>query len=387
MPTPRPSPDSPARGPYHLRGAAGAVRLPGVRGADERPGWHGQEPGVPAEAAPVGVRNPPVAGVDVAKDAESLTESALVTFEEKVLPEGHPALATGGQRRVRQAYRYGNGSTIVVGGLDKPGKVMSTEYDVVYVQEAIELQEEAWEAVTTRLRHGRLPYQQLMADTNPDRPTHWLKCRCDAGVTRLLESRHQDNPTLWDGKDWTPAGRTYISKLDALTGPRKQRLRFGRWVQAEGVVYDGWDAALHAIAPLDVPAAWTRYWSVDFGYTNPFVCQWWAKDPDGRLYLYREYYRAARSCGGRGEGHAGPVRRRAQAVGDRLRPRRGGPGDAGAAPRHGDGRGRQGRVARHPGRGRPAAQGRGRQAPAVRDAGRARRGGTPCWPRRRNRPV
>ena len=207
------------------------------------------------------------------------------------MPEGHPALATGGQRRVRQAYRYGNGSTIVVGGLDKPGKVMSTEYDVVYVQEAIELQEEAWEAVTTRLRHGRLPYQQLMADTNPDRPTHWLKCRCDAGVTRLLESRHQDNPTLWDGKDWTPAGRTYISKLDALTGPRKQRLRFGRWVQAEGVVYDGWDAAAHAIAPLDVPAAWTRYWSVDFGYTNPFVCQWWAKDPDGRLYLYREYYR------------------------------------------------------------------------------------------------
>ena len=30
---------------------------------------------------------------------------------------------------------------------------------------------------------------------------------------------------------------------------------------------------------------------MDFGYTNPFVCQWWAKDPDGRLYLYRESYR------------------------------------------------------------------------------------------------
>jgi hypothetical protein len=30
---------------------------------------------------------------------------------------------------------------------------------------------------------------------------------------------------------------------------------------------------------------------VDFGYTNPFVLQCWAEDPDGRLYLYREIYK------------------------------------------------------------------------------------------------
>ena len=29
---------------------------------------------------------------------------------------------------------------------------------------------------------------------------------------------------------------------------------------------------------------------VDFGYTNPFTCQWWAMDHDGRLYLYREIF-------------------------------------------------------------------------------------------------
>jgi phage terminase large subunit len=33
---------------------------------------------------------------------------------------------------------------------------------------------------------------------------------------------------------------------------------------------------------------------VDFGYTNPFVCQWWAIDSDGRAYLYREIYRTRR---------------------------------------------------------------------------------------------
>jgi hypothetical protein len=33
---------------------------------------------------------------------------------------------------------------------------------------------------------------------------------------------------------------------------------------------------------------------VDFGFTNPFVWQQWAVDPDGRLWLEREIYRTQR---------------------------------------------------------------------------------------------
>src|SRR5262245_62179573 len=110
-------------------------------------------------------------GLVVRKTRESLTESALVTYETKVLPPGHPVLA-GAQRRLRQAYRYPNGSELITGGLDKASRVMSTEFDAVYVQEAIELSEGDWEALSSRLRHGVLPYQQLIACTNPDAPTH-----------------------------------------------------------------------------------------------------------------------------------------------------------------------------------------------------------------------
>ena len=233
---------------------------------------------------------PNIRALIVRKTRESLTESALVTFEEKVVPANHFVLRTGGQRKMRQSYHYRNGSVIVVGGMDKPGKIMSTEYDYIFTQESIELTENDWESLTTRLRNGVAPYQQLLADTNPDRPTHWLKKRCDAGKTLMLESRHEDNPVLWDKGRWTPGGLSYIAKLDALTGPRKQRLRYGRWVQAEGVVYDGWDAALHVIDRFPIPMDWPRYWSVDFGFTNPLVIQFWAVDPDGRLYLYREIY-------------------------------------------------------------------------------------------------
>ena len=30
---------------------------------------------------------------------------------------------------------------------------------------------------------------------------------------------------------------------------------------------------------------------MDFGFSNPYVCQFWAQDHDGRLYLYKEIYK------------------------------------------------------------------------------------------------
>ncbi|HLY30709.1 MAG TPA: hypothetical protein VKQ36_06750, partial [Ktedonobacterales bacterium] len=39
-----------------------------------------------------------------------------------------------------------------------------------------------------------------------------------------------------------------------------------------------------------IPREWPRYLVIDFGYTHPFVCQWYAEDGDGRLYRYREIY-------------------------------------------------------------------------------------------------
>src|SRR5207244_1332949 len=141
---------------------------------------------------------------------------------------------------------------------DETTRVMSTEYDLIYVQEAREAGEHEWEALTTRLRNGVMPYQQIIGDTNPDAPTHWIMQRANAKRLRLVPSRHEDNPTVTT---------EYIATLDALTGVRYQRLRLGRWVAAEGLVYDGWDRAVHVVDPFEIPSAWSRYLSIDFGYT------------------------------------------------------------------------------------------------------------------------
>lgn len=220
----------------------------------------------------------------VRKTRASLTDSALVTFEVRVLPEGSPIKA-GPDRSHRHSYRYPNGSEIVLGGLSKPediDKVMSMEYDMIYVQEARDILEQEWESLRARCRWGAMPYWQMFGDTNPDAPHHWIKLRSNRGQLKLLPSRHADNPTF-------TLERQAI--LDGLTGVRRARLRDGLWVAAEGIIYEGWDSKTHLVEDFYIGADWDRYLSIDFGYTNPFVCQWWAVDPDGRLIRYREFYR------------------------------------------------------------------------------------------------
>ena len=228
------------------------------------------------------------------KTRASLTETALVTFERDVLgPDSVVLRKNPTLRRVRQSYRLPNGSEIVVAGLDKPDKVLSAEYDLCYAQEATELTLTDWETLGSRLRNGRVPYQQMLADCNPTTPTHWLYKRAQAGSLALFPSTHKDNPRFWDESRnaWTPDGEQYLARLNRLTGVRRKRFLDGVWAAAEGLVYDQFDSAVHVVEPFPIPSAWRRFHAIDFGFTNPLAYQFWAEDPDGRLYLYREYYK------------------------------------------------------------------------------------------------
>lgn len=267
------------------------------------PAGTGKSTGCLEKLHAVAAKYPGMHGLIVRKTAASLPTSALKTWRERVAAE---SIATnrvswyGGSREEPPQYRFTNGSSIVVGGMDKATKVMSTDYDMIFAQEATELTLDDWEALTTRLRHGKMPYQQLIADCNPNAGTHWLKQRADRGTTLMMASVHADNPMLYDDNGViTERGREYMSILDALTGVRRLRLRDGLWVAAEGVIYDEWNPALNERDPyhergLGPPAEWRRFWTVDFGTTNPFVCQFWAEDPDGRLIMYREVYMTGR---------------------------------------------------------------------------------------------
>jgi PBSX family phage terminase large subunit len=246
------------------------------------------------------LKTPGVRALIVRKTRESLSSTALVTYREHVAKEAilsEEVWFYGGSKEEAAQYRYANGSSITIGGMDKSIRIMSSEYDIIYVQEATELTLDDWEALTSRLRNNRISFQQILADCNPDAPTHWLKMRSQDGVLDILESTHRDNPTLFnpDTQTLTKSGEEYLAKLKRLTGVRRRRLLLGEWVAAEGIVYEGFDPDIHIVKPFPIPDSWPRYWGIDFGYTNPFVLQCWAQDPsNAKIYLYRELYYSKR---------------------------------------------------------------------------------------------
>jgi phage terminase large subunit len=250
---------------------------------------------------------PNVRALILRKTLRSLASSALVTWRNFVAKE---AIATGqivyygGSSSEAAQYRFKNGSSVTIGGLDNVARVMSTEYDIVYVQEATEITLEDLEHIKTRLRNWQISFQQLIMDCNPAGDKHWLKLRCSEGKCKLIESRHEDNPRLFnlDGT-MTEYGAKYMAILDGLTGVRRKRLRFGLWVSAEGIVYDEWDPAYHILNweldaegnRIPLPDEWDRYWGIDFGYKHPFVLKCYAIGDDGEVYMYREIHMTGRT--------------------------------------------------------------------------------------------
>jgi len=273
-----------------------------------------------ADAAGKPVQHRPFVGLIARKTHKSLTSTTLETWRQHVAAEaiaGGLCVYYGGSATEPPQYRFANGSKILLTGLNDVTRVMGAEVDLVYVGEATELVPKDWEFLTSRLRNGAISFQQIVADCNPDRPTHWLKQRCDEGLTTILYAQHWENPRYFEdvgpagstdldpgtveeheGRLYrlTPAGVSYLGRLDNLTGVRKQRLRFGLWTAADGLVYENWDPSVHIAEtrPKTIPWEWPRYWVIDFGYKNPFVCQWWAQTPDDQLVMYREIYHTGR---------------------------------------------------------------------------------------------
>jgi phage terminase large subunit len=158
----------------------------------------------------------------------------------------------------------------VVGGLDRPGKILSSEYDIILVPQAEELMPADWQILITRLAGTAIPpdKQQILGDCNPASPQHWIMLRSLDGILQLWPTYHKDNPRMWDGQDWTTFGREYLQRLsESLTGIERARLLDGKWVQAEGVVYS--EFGQENICEDEPDPNQSIELSVDDGYVDP----------------------------------------------------------------------------------------------------------------------
>jgi phage terminase large subunit len=295
----------------------------------------------------------------------SLAESVLKTFEDDVL--GDRLFGFGDASRTnRHSYEYANGSAIVIGGLDKPEKLYSTEWDFVYLAEAIEMTKDAYERFGRAMSGNHVPLldkagnviygsdgkplnrTQIILDTNPADPGHWLnqaatevpedikqlnplkfedyrklqEWNVRRPVVRLddepdpakpmpihrMMSRHPDNPRFWDIRtwQWTPAGKAVVLReLAGMTGHRRARLFEGRWVAAEGAVFPEFQRHIHVCKAFEPPAEWPSILLYDPGYSITAVL-WMCLSPDGGLFIYDEIYEGGKSM----EKHCEEIKRR-----------------------------------------------------------------------------
>lgn len=262
--------------------------------------------------------NPGIRILVFRKTRASLTESVLVTFEEHVLLPDSP-VKQGASRATRKRYKYPNGSTIILAGMDMSSRILSTEFDVAYGAEANECAEDDIQLVSTRLRNTKVPlfnpdgtrligkdgkpkfWRQLILDCNPVEPTNWLNRRPARlrkhgelkgmpQAARIL-SRHADNPTV---------DEEYLDRLRNLTGVRRKRLYEGLWAAAEGMFYPMFDATRHVVLGQKFDNYGRRYSLLprfdfylgarDWGYHDPGVLQVWGVTNRKEMILLREVY-------------------------------------------------------------------------------------------------
>ena len=271
----------------------------------EGPAGTGKSRGVGEVLFWIAMTYPGTRGLVLRWTRKSLTDSFLKTWEDDVLVPGDPCLA-GASRNNRHSYTIappgwdGPKSEIVLGGLDEPGNLLSTDFDWIYVQQTEQIDLSTWMKLRTRLRnfgHPEFKLLPLIADVNPVEPTNWLNIRAQRGNMVRLVSRHEDNPKLYSKKagGWLPEGTAYINSLDAMPeGPDKDRLRYGRWSARAGLVWRTYDSAVHVIKSPTRKPAWYMG-TMDWGTQHPGVLQVWGVDGDNTAYRVREYYARGRS--------------------------------------------------------------------------------------------
>lgn len=127
----------------------------------------------------------------------------------------------------------------------------------------------------------------VIADTNPDAPTHWLK-------TDYIDNENPDNKTLvftFTMDDNTFLAPDYVKqkKAQTPTGMFYNREILGLWVSADGLVYQDFDEDRMVIPASQIPNDLHVYCGVDWGFEHKGVITVWGDDNDGNVYLLHEY--------------------------------------------------------------------------------------------------
>ena len=215
-----------------------------------------------------------------------------------------------------KVWRFPSGAEIWFGHMQHErdmAQYQSAEFAFIGFDELTTFTERQYEFMLSRNRNTAGIKNKIRAASNPGNIGHaWVKARfvsqlapyrigwfakqgesevraawgtAGARTRQFIPAKLEDNPTLMESDP------TYRDRLMALPYRLRMMLLEGSWdVGFEGLVYPEFDSTVHVIDPFPIPPEWRRIRSIDFGFNNPAVVQWWAVSPDDVMYLYRELY-------------------------------------------------------------------------------------------------
>lgn len=186
----------------------------------------------------------------------------------------------------KRELHIGNRVIYIVGANDEraASKIQGSTFLGALVDEITILPESVWNMLLSRLS---LPGARLFGTTNPDSPYHWLK-------TNFIDRESELNLRCWnfDFTDNPSLSKEYVDNLKKeFHGLWYQRYIEGKWVLAEGAVYDFFDPKEHVI---ESPPGLADYYicGIDYGTTNPcvFTLIGYSNKSFPNMWLEKEYY-------------------------------------------------------------------------------------------------
>ena len=201
---------------------------------------------------------------------------------------------------------FPNGSTISFEFYDSDAdkdKYQGVEYDVIFIDEATQFQEEWLKNIATARRGVNQFPKRVYYTCNPGGPGH-------SYIKRVFvdrDFRGEENPDdyvfiqslVLDNKALMEADPDYLTYLRNLSPKLRKAWLYGDWNIFEGMYFeefrqneDGYDTKqwTHVINPFTPRKHWPVYRSFDWGYNKPFSCGWWTVDDDGVIYRIDEMY-------------------------------------------------------------------------------------------------
>lgn len=160
-------------------------------------------------------------------------------------------------------------------------KIRGSSIKYCYGDEVADWSEEVFSLLKSRLDKE---YSIFDGTYNPQYPGHWLKRFLESGADIFSQVYElDDNPYL-------PASFRENLKREYAGTIYYDRYILGRWVLAEGLVYDFTDANLVDEVPAEMLDGCEYYISVDYGTMNPFSAGLWCVKGERAVRMAEYYY-------------------------------------------------------------------------------------------------